>query len=236
MSAGSVLSTFKHIPYENLSKIFRLGHPRGERPRRAELFTRDMKINKWGGTCFSLTWEVIKQLHKHKIDAWPVKANMSRGNFPHFALVYQCENTLCFSDPAYMIFESIPLKPDESMTYSNGIMNYELISSGASNFKLFSGHLTHRDFRYEFSTKKIKDDVFTEYWIQSFDMMNALVAARVVENKFIYISGDYVQIRTKHSVEKYRGSETAFKFIQKYFNFSRDEILLAQSMLDSYKN
>ncbi len=231
---SGVLSEFRHIPYENISKIFRLGLSRDERPRRPELLFDQFHSHGWGGTCFSLTWAAVQALRKNGIAAGPVNAPVPRESFPHFALVYELGGRQYFCDPGYMIFEGIALDPAEPGRWSNTVMEYECrFAADSGLYELHSRHAGSATLRYHIDPRQLSDEAFLYAWNHSFNYMNTLVLSRIVDDKFIYIAGDYAQIRTRNHIEKYNSRDNADRLLQAWFPFSPEEIRLARTIISA---
>ena len=228
----TLLRIFKKIPYENISKIFRLGLASDKRSRTSALLMKNFNENGWGGTCFSLTWAAHQALKHENISCRIVKAPMPRQSFPHFALIYTSEDKLYFIDPGYMIFEGIVLSKGEDQFYSNGVMDYICEFDQKQNMHSISSLQNgNKNFRYFIDLDILTDEDFQNYWKNSFQYMDQTVCSRIQDDKFIYIAGDYAQIRTKNHSERYEGFKQSDKLIKTYFNFTQAEIDIAREIL-----
>lgn len=233
----NILEVFSSIPYENISKIFRMGLANEQRPRNVELLLKNFNENKWGGTCFSLTWAAVSLLRQEDIQAHIVRAPMPRQTFPHFALVYIWQGKSYFFDPGYMIFQGIPMSKDVDVFYTNDVMDY--VCRWHPDKNLFSIHSiqdNNEKLRYYIEPGPVEEKEFSEKWLASFQYINKPVLSRLHDNKFIYIAGDYAQIRSRNHSERYEGQKQADKLILNYFDFTLEEIALAREILNSSQN
>lgn len=234
--AITILTHFKQIPYENISKIFRLGLKGDRRPRTPRDLFSNYEDNGWGGTCFSLTWAAVSKLREAGIEARIMRAHMPRRGFPHFALSFKCRGYDQFSDPGYMIFGAVRMDKNNENRYSNDVMAYRCRWNDENGyFDMFSVQDGKEKLRYSIDPQAVGDDEFREGWIRSFEYMNAPVLSRIIEGKFIYIAGNYAQIRTRNHSERYEGRDKINKLISYYFSFSEEEVSLARKILEKYR-
>lgn len=228
---GFLIRQFLDIPYENISKIFQLPLGKHEQPRQLEQLYKEYKSRGWGGTCFSLANAAIQLLRKNKISAWPIQGEMQRRTFPHFALAGEYKGRIFFSDPGYLIYDAVILDDKTGAVYSNGVMDYEIRVREDGRFSLVSIEQNGVKERYSFSVNAVDDDWFADSWKQSFSNIKNIVVSRIVGDQFIYVNGDYVQIRTKNNQQKMESPVLARQHLLKYFPFTADELDRAAQIL-----
>jgi arylamine N-acetyltransferase len=233
---NTILAGIRKIPYENITKIFRLTLSSKKRPRDFSLLLKENRELFRGGTCFSLSNTIIQLLRNNNISANAVIGKMERETFPHFFVIVDINNEKYIVDPGFMIHEPIRLTKNKQMEFSTSITKYLLKYNNEKYYELYSIKNNKKKFRYKFSLSPITDDEFKKYWIRSFDYINKIVASQIVDGKHIFISSDYVQIRQRNSIEKYKNRKTAHKYLMKYFHFTIKEILNAENILKSYCN
>ena len=231
---NKILIGIKNIPYENITKIFRLNLLPQNRPRGHLLLLRKNEESFRGGTCFSLSNAIIQILRNNNISAKAIIGNMERETFPHFFVIVDIDDAKYIIDPGFMIYEPIKITKNKQMEFSTSISNYLLEYKDEEYYELYSNNDNNKKFRYKFSSLPINDEEFKNYWIKSFDYINKITASRIVDDKHIFISGDFVQIKQKNSVEKYKNKATAYKYLMKYFYFSKNDILKAENFLKYY--
>lgn len=233
---NKLLSGISQIPYENITKILRLELDKGKRPRNFSTLLDEYKKDFRGGTCFSLSNAIIEILKKNDISAFPIKVNVERETFPHFFVIIDFMNEHYLIDPGFMIYEPIKLTTKKEATFSSKIANYILKFDEKNNeYSLYSIKNRKKKFRYNFQISPIENEIFIKYWIESFEYINKIVASRIIGNKHIFISGNYVQVRTKKTIEKYKSLKTAHEYLINYFNFSKADIENAENVLENYK-
>lgn len=232
----NILLKILNVPYENITKIFRLPLSTNKRPRDFSLLLKENKELFRGGTCFSISNAIIQLLRNNNISANAIIGKMEREKFPHFFVIIYMNDEKYIVDPGFMIYEPIKLTKKEQIKFSTSIIKYLLKYNDEKYYELYSIKNGKKKFRYKFSEFYITDEKFKEYWINSFDYINKIVASRILNNKHIFISGEYVQIRQKNTIEKYKNRKIAHKYLIKYFNFTKKEILIAENILKTYCN
>lgn len=224
----------KNIPYENVSKILRLEMEPKERPRDSKTLLSDHLNFHFGGTCFSLVNLLIKSLEIEGIKAYPVKADIHRQTFPHIFAIIEYDNKKYVIDPGYLINTPIELKEHQITLNDNSPINFEIKQLSDGRFELHTHTGGIKKSRYTFQTNALEESEFRTYWIRSFDYMNAIVASRFVDDKFIYINDNFVQIRSKGNIEKYNSKEKALDYLNTYFKLDKHIIQTANDLLREY--
>ena len=230
-----IFSVLKKIPYENVSKIHRLVKPKLERPREPKTVLSEHLENKYGGTCFSLVNLLVNALKMEGIKAYPVKADIHRRTFPHFFCIISYQSELYLVDPGYLINDPVLLTGESIPSHPNSPINFEITMNekGKYTLKTIAGGV--KKDRYSFSIQPVDDDEFMLYWTKSFDYIKDIVASMTINNKFIYINGDYVQVRSEGNVEKYNSEEKALEYLRVYFNLEKEYVQEAKRILNLKK-
>jgi hypothetical protein len=228
---------FKNLPYENITKIFRLPLPPENRPRDFVTIFKDNKNLGAGGTCFSLTNSAVELFRQNHIPAWPIEGKMSRRSFPHYAFLCDFQGHYCFADPGYLIYESIPLPQNgASVEFSNGVIDYRIANLEQNLYALSQKNTDAYKEKYRFSASPVSDSIFRRHWLDSFEAMHEIVLSRLLTDRFVYIHGDFVQIRTRNSVWKMADREKARAALFEYFPFSPEQIAEAENLLSNHHN
>ncbi|MFA6618368.1 MAG: arylamine N-acetyltransferase [Candidatus Neomarinimicrobiota bacterium] len=231
-----LFSLLKKIPYENVSKILRLFEKPENRPRSSQTVLREYQENRRGGTCFSLVNLVVRSLKIEGIHAFPVKADIHRRTFPHFFVIIDYNNKNYLVDPGYLINEPIELKEINNINKAGSAISFELKKISEEKYSLSTISSGIKKERYNFSINEVSKEEFWAYWIKSFDYINEIVASRHIDNKFIYINGHYVQIRSNENLEKYRSAEKSYEYLNTYFHLDHKLIIQAEETLEFHKN
>jgi arylamine N-acetyltransferase len=235
LSELQLFSLLKKIPYENVSKILRLLKEPEDRPRNSQTLLSEHLEKQHGGTCFSLVNLIVKSLKVEGVRAFPVKADIHRRTFPHFFAIIENDNKNYLVDPGYLINDPIELKETSISTKPGSPIDFEISKDTNGKYTLNTVTTGIKKERYSFSISEVSENDFQEYWVKSFDYINDIVASRNIDNKFIYINGNYVQIRSKGNVEKYNSAEKSNEYLNKYFNFDIELIERAKEILAYHK-
>ncbi len=229
-----LFSILKNIPYENVSKILRLEMKPEKRPRNSQTLLSDHRDFHFGGTCFSLVNLVIRSLSVEGITAYPVQADIHRRTFPHFFAIIEENEKKYLIDPGYLINTPLEIIEDGASLQKNGVIDFVIQHISKGRFQLQTITNGQYKTRYTFHIEPLSENEFHHNWIQSFDYMNAIVASRFVDDKFIYINGDYVQIRSKGNIEKYDQKEKALEYLKTYFELDENIIHTASELLKKH--
>jgi len=230
-----LFSLLKNIPYENVSKILRLEMPPSERPRDSRTLLSDHRELHFGGTCFSLVNLVIKSLSVEKINAYAVRADIHRRTFPHFFAIVEFNNKKYLIDPGYLINIPLEIPQDGVSIQRNGVIDFVVQEITNGQYQLQTITNGQHKTRYTFHIEALSDEEFHTMWIESFDYMNAIVASRFIDDKFVYINGSYVQIRSKGNIDKYDSQEKALDYLNRYFELDENIIITAKELLDKHR-
>jgi arylamine N-acetyltransferase len=231
-----LFSLLKNIPYENISKILRLEMDVNQRPRDSKTLLADHRDFHFGGTCFSLVNLVIKSLSVEGITAYPVQADIHRRTFPHFFAIIEENEKKYLIDPGYLINTPLEIIEDGVSLQENGVIDFMVQQISTGQYQLQTSTNGQNKTRYTFHIEPLSESKFNRYWIESFDYMNAIVASRFVDDKFIYINGNYVQIRSKGNIEKYDHESKALEYLNTYFEIDETIVHTAKELLKKYIN
>lgn len=221
------------IPYENVTKILRLPLSASERPRNARTVLEGFREKGRGGTCFSLVNLSREILVMQNIRIFPAMADIQRDSFPHFFCLLENNNEYYLLDPGYLITTPVRIDPEKTVYFDNSVMTFKL-SPKNGVYTLYSTKGSQNKERYRFKIKAVESAHFSERWSQSYTYMNAVTASRIIDKRFVYICGNYVQIREAGNIQKYRNMEKAYTYLEEYFGFSRDQIIEAEHLLKKY--
>ncbi|MBN2780506.1 MAG: arylamine N-acetyltransferase [Candidatus Marinimicrobia bacterium] len=225
-------SILKNIPYENVSKILRLEMEPEKRPRDSKTVLSEHREFHFGGTCFSLVNLVVRSLLVEGIQAYPVRADIHRRNFPHFFALAEFRGSHYLIDPGYLINAPLELSFDKETHQKNGAIDFIVNHISKGQFKLQTVTNGQHKTRYSFHIVPLEEAVFMDYWVRSFDYLNAIVASRFIDDTFIYINGSYVQIRSNGNIEKYDQQDKALYYLKTYFDLDDDLIGAANALLE----
>ena len=229
-----LFSILKNIPYENVSKILRLEMKPEKRPRDSQTLLSDHREFHFGGTCFSLVNLVIRSLSVEGYNAYPVQADIHRRTFPHFFVVAEEKDKKYLIDPGYLINTPIEIKENAVTLQKNGAIDFLVENIKDEQYQLQTITSGQHKTRYTFHIKPLSESKFQANWVESFNYMNAIVASRFVDDKFIYINGNYVQIRSKGNIEKYDQEEKALEYLNTYFELDENIVHTANQLLKKY--
>ena len=236
MNNIQLFSILKNIPYENISKILRLEMDPKKRPRDSQTLLSDHREFHFGGTCFSLVNLVVRSLSVEGLTAYPVQADIHRRTFPHFFAIAEENDKKYLIDPGYLINTPIEIKENAITIQKNGAIDFVLQYIDKGQYQLQTITNGQHKTRYTFHIEPLSESEFQTNWIESFNYMNAIVASRFVDDKFIYINGNYVQIRSKGNIEKYDQEEKALEYLNTYFELDENIVNTANELLKEHHN
>ena len=157
-------------------------------------------------------------------------ADISRKTFPHIFAVIEFSNHRYLLDPGYLIHSPVGLDNKNNINFSNSVVNFRLMPNHG-HFALYSMTGTQSKLRYKFTLAPLPADDFKQLWIESFSYINDITVSGIINGKFIYINGDFVQIRTTGNVEKYKNRQKAMEYLESYFHFNENTISDAYDIL-----
>jgi hypothetical protein len=210
--------------------------PPEKRPRDSKTVLSDHQEFHFGGTCFSLVNLVIKSLSVEKIKAYAVKADIHRRTFPHFFAVIDYHGKSYLIDPGYLINTPLEISDKGPTRLKNDVVEFLVQPLSKGHYQLQTLTAGQYKTRYTFHIEPLNENDFMNSWVSSFDYMNAIVASRYIDDKFIYINGNYVQIRTRGNIEKYDQEDKALAYLNTYFDLDENIIRTAKELLEKHKH
>lgn len=235
LSDIQLFSILKNIPYENISKILRLEMKPEDRPRDSKTILSDHRDLNFGGTCFSLVNLAVKSLRVEGFKAYPVRADIHRRTFPHYFAVAEQGDKKYLIDPGYLINTPLEIIEGGSSIQRKAVLDFVLQQMNDKQYQLKTITNGQQKTRYTFHIEPLDDKVFMKAWIKSFDYINEVVASRFIDDQFIYINGNYVQIRSRGNVEKYDSEAKALEYLKLYFEFDKSIVQTAKELLNKHR-
>lgn len=193
----SVVQSYSHIPYENLTKIIKKFTAPGptERLRGPGEVIEGFIERHTGGTCFSLTYCLGAILRGAGYECHPVMADMKRPNI-HCALVVMVKGKRYLVDPGYLLGEPVELGA-AAVSVETSFGRVELRPRAGERYDLFtlSGH--EAKWRYRVKTVPVPRSLFLRYWQESFSlpMMNSMQLTKLTERGHLYIRNHHLRLR-----------------------------------------
>ncbi len=228
-------SILKQIPYENVSKILRLEKAPPERPRDSRTVLSEHQSLHFGGTCFSLVNLILKSLAVEGVKAYPVKADIHRRSFPHFFAIAERGRKKYLIDPGYLINDPLEIRKDAPSHLKNGAIEFVVSHLKGGQYQLLTLTGGQQKTRYTFHADPLDEASFRAFWIRSFDHINAVVASRFIDDKFIYIHDNYVQVRSMGNIEKFDHPDKARYYLEKYFSLNAHTLGTAHELLREHR-
>lgn len=186
---GRLLEAFRRLPFENLTKIIRVGEVDDpERlPRMPDTVLADHLDRGTGGTCFALTFFFEQVLRRLGYEVAPVLCDRSYGPNTHCALIARPPRGFADAerrflvDPGYL-FEAPLLIPERGATsFAGPSATTELVRLGETpQLLLRSRREGKTKIRYRLHDRPVDAALFRRRWIESFDwaMMRHLCISR----------------------------------------------------------
>ena len=184
---SSVMSCFRDIPYENISKI-NLLKPTLRTP---DIVMHDFEKFGLGGTCFSLTWLLKIVLNYFGEEFAVYSADRTYGENTHCAGVWTDSNgDKYLLDVGYLIFTPVLIPQNEKESeFSFGSFDFKIVNSN-SRLQVYS-KTKNADYKFRYLIKmdKISDSEFMDIWIKSFEfaMMNNIIVNKYLGSDLVYI-------------------------------------------------
>lgn len=203
----SIARAFARIPYENLSKIASAGEM-PEPERRAELLFRGHIDSGTGGTCFSLVDALASLLRDggfeprlHLGDRWNLPAG-------HSAITVPLGGTLFLLDPAYLVFEPIPLPYGSCLV---GSRRFEWVPRDRAIEAATVEPNGYRRIRYTLRLDPVSPAEYEDAWRRSFEfeMMNYPVLTWLAGGRHIYVRGPHYMVDGRYIRRLDRGGIVA---------------------------
>jgi arylamine N-acetyltransferase len=227
---------FSRFPYENISKIVKLGNSSDLREcmRLPEEVVIDHLERNFGGTCFSLAFLLERMLRVSGFHCYKVMADMNSGRNVHCLVVVTEGGVKCMIDPGYALYEVIPLPGGgvRRVTCPHAVVEVE--RSGAGAYNVWTNDSTGRKWRYRFRDDPVSDADYETYWMASFGKptLNNICLTRITPQGHLYFRKDYSRFASRDAISKRRVREGVEIYIQEEFGIGGDWVSLAQKILN----
>ena len=195
---SSVMSCFRDIPYENISKI-NLSKPTLRTP---DIIMHDFEKFGLGGTCFSLTWFLKIVLNYFGEEFALHTAYRTQGDDTHCAGIWTDSNgDQYLLDVGFLIFTPVLIpQNDQELKFSFGNFDFKMLNSN-SRLNVYSKPQKDENYKFRYAIKmnKLSDSEFRDIWIKSFEfaMMDNIIIGKYLNSSdlvYIKVNSDYVYI------------------------------------------
>lgn len=193
---GRLCALFTRFPYENVTKIIRLGTgDAAVSDFRGPLEVVDGFLQSGaGGTCFSLTNLFLQVLADCGYVAEPFLAHMGRRENVHCGLIVRLvDGSRALVDPGYLVDRPLPLAPGrrEHRTGSARI----LIEGDGEQYRMCTLTAGAWKERYRFQDRTPGTEAFLTAWKESFlgPGMNQICLTRGIDGGYIYLHGRHLR-------------------------------------------
>jgi len=231
----SVSRYFSRLPYENISKIIKLGNSPGQPAfRLPDELTEDHFAWHLGGTCFSLTYFLSGIYSLLSYENRPLICDLNWGQNNHSALVITFKAQRFLVDPGYMIYTPLPISQQTVQTRlstDTGVELRYLVDTDSYALCTYrNGQYTRR---YTFIDRAIPYLEFAKYWEASFSLpgMDDLILTKVKGYEMTYIQGDFIKITNLNKIEKLREANRAEILIRDQFEIPLEKVEEARHIL-----
>jgi len=208
MLLASITEAFKHVPYENLTKIIKADAVinASSAMRHPDEVIGDFLQWGTGGTCFSLTAAMVALLDIAGIDAWPILADRHYGADTHCGLIVAgSDGRVLLLDPGFLLFAPVVAPREHPLSYETGFNTVELLPRcGGARVELYTMVKGNRKLRLTFKMEPVSDEAFGRAWERSFafEMMTYPVLTRHISGKHQYVQGDTLAVRDARRTER----------------------------------
>lgn len=176
------------VTYENLTKILHLQATGNSARAQSQENALQQDLDHWmgGGTCFSLTWHLYRQLAGLGFAPRLLMGHKRVVRNVHCALALPYAGTQWFLDPGYLIFDPLeipaaaPLGP--GWNFHPLAPNWVRLEHGSGGLGLLTGSGTEKPkLRFEFPLDGVGEAEFHQHWLASFsgEMMRYPVLNRL---------------------------------------------------------
>jgi len=202
---------FSQLPYENLSKLIKIGQLSD--PSRAlrlpeEVVTDHFERN-FGGTCFSLTFLFDRILRFAGFACYKVMAEMRSGRNVHCLVIVEERGSKYLIDPGYALYEVIELPKQGKTSVACPHAVVEIVADGEGRYDLWTVDPSGRKWRYRFEDVPVDEGDFERYWIESFarPTLSNVCLTRLTPQGHIYFRKDFFKFTSLETVTKRRVKE-----------------------------
>ncbi|MCF7823709.1 MAG: arylamine N-acetyltransferase [Candidatus Marinimicrobia bacterium] len=224
----AIAQYFSRLPYENVSKILKLGNqPHVSVFRLPDEVIADHIAWHAGGTCFSLTYMLTGIFRVLGYDAHPLMCDLNWGNNNHSAVILNFSGQHFFVDPGYLIFKPLLLREKTIQSKISTETGISLqFQAETRSYSLYTFRKQQFVRRYQFMAVPSSLDVFAEHWKASFDLpgMNNIILTQVSGYEMLFIQGDFIKFTSPGEVKKFRGANLAEKLIQDRFKIPMEKV------------
>lgn len=185
---------FSSVTYENLTKIIRYAETGSASSALSLDDSFENDVDSWmgGGTCFSMTWFVYKELLGMGLSPKLWMGHKRKERNIHCSLSLPYEGKEYLFDPGYLIFDPLPLPHSyvapENEAFFPLVPNAVRLIRKKDSLELWTGSLQGgMKLRFEFETAGVSEGEFRRFWQESFDreMMTYPVLNRLDREKGI---------------------------------------------------
>ncbi len=227
-----ILSKFKNLPYENMTKITYSEEKDINKKLRTPFYiVKDFFEEGAGGTCFSLVYFLKSIFDYLNFDSRFVLADRIYGENTHCALILNLENKEYLVDIGYSIYEPIEIKNKKN--FKN--VAYEFLME--ENEKFINVYTITKNknlkFRYRIKKENVSFEEFLDAWEKSFyfEMMNYIVVTKTKEDSLIYLRDKNFHIIKDGKTYYKKIEEDEIPLILKELGFKEDLFFKAKSFL-----
>jgi arylamine N-acetyltransferase len=222
------------LPYENISKILKIGGSRVPREalRLPTEVVEDHIAKGFGGTCFSLTFFLERVLKSLGFEAYKVMADMNSGRNVHCLVLVKGEGAAYMIDPGYALYEVIEL-PMAAVRVNCPHALVEVAAAGDGSYSLWTEDASGRKRRYVFRDEPVRDSDFERYWVESFSKptLHNICLTRMTEGGHIYLRKDFFKFTSRKTIEKRKVGQGVERLIQDEFGIAGDYVRAAEAVL-----
>ncbi len=226
-SLQEILLHFANLPYENLSKIFKLNHhwDSENKIRLPEEVIEDYISNKLGGTCFSLTFFLQTILSKYGFISYPVMSDMRAGKNIHCCLIVVLGSLKYLVDPGYLLKKPMEINPEKQELINNKFAGVKLkFDQKSQSYNLFTFNNFETKWRYRFQDKPVSHDEFLRHWLASFkgNSMHRLYLTKRIDEELFFICGNFMRKTTFDGKQNFNIKNNFHEAINDVFGIDKE--------------
>lgn len=238
-----LLHRFRHLPYENLSKIIACQGRETPAPRLPRQVMQGHLRLGTGGTCFSLT-ELFRHLALAAgLDSYPVMAHMRHGPDIHCALRVEHRGRAYLLDPGYLVQRPLPLgqtvsldtwHPGEALLVPAGRLK-GACTDADGDFDLYTLEGDGPRWRYRFTDAPPTPEAFLHHWHRSFQqpgMRSLLVTHRGDGGERIYLHNHRLRISGQGGKVNQNVRQTLHHTVEEIFGIDGQVTSAARDLLE----
>ncbi len=193
---SKILSAFKSIPYENISKIISADESAHHQEfRMPDTLIEEHILHGTGGTCFSLTFFLKQILDYCGFKSGLVLADRTYGSNTHCCILADIKGSLFLADIGYLIFKPVKM-PESGGSFPFSYGSYSFMAQRTENLIDISSVFNkgYTKFRYRIKTTPVDNNTFFDAWKESFkfDMMNHMIVNAYTDDSHIYVKDIHI--------------------------------------------